>query len=71
MKWQVKLPVHAPILELPHPQRHCPAILQLKPLFTLTNTKGSPSIPLEPLLDDIGFELRWTEIWEQLPPRPW
>lgn len=72
MRWQVKLPVHAPILELPHPQRHCPAILQLTPFFTLINTKGSPSIPLSTLLDDdIGFELRWSETWEQLPPRPW
>jgi tetratricopeptide (TPR) repeat protein len=71
MRWQIKLPVHAPILELPHPQRHCPAILQLDPFFTFTNTKGKPSIALGPLLDDTAFELRWTETWEQLPPRPW
>jgi tetratricopeptide (TPR) repeat protein len=72
MRWQVKLPIHAPIQILPHPQRHCPAILQLKVRFALTDTKGEhPSMALGPLLDDLGFELRWTEIWEQLPPRPW
>jgi tetratricopeptide (TPR) repeat protein len=76
MKWQINLPVRAPIVGLPHPQRHCPSVWQLKPSFALknnttANSEANSDIVLEPSLSYLGFEVRYTESWEQLPPLPW
>lgn len=68
MKWKINLPVHAPISGLSHPQRHYPAVVELKPLFTLLEQTEST---YGTILGDSGFDIRWTELWEQLPPLPW
>ncbi len=70
MKWKINRSVRAPFFGLPHPQRHYPSVLQLKPVFTLDNQESADSI-LGPLVGDKRFDVRCEESWEQLPLHPW
>jgi tetratricopeptide (TPR) repeat protein len=70
MKWKINRSIRAPIVGLPHPQRHYPSILQLKPFLTLDNPDRTDAI-LGPLIGDQRFEVHCETSWEQLPPAPW
>jgi tetratricopeptide (TPR) repeat protein len=69
MKWQIKRAVNAPLSGLPHTQRDYPTVLELKPKFILC-AKPQASV-LGALLGDNGFDVRYREDWQQLPPPPW
>jgi hypothetical protein len=70
MKWKINRSVYTPFSDLPYPQRHYPAILQLhKPLFT--TTKNVAKSALVSSLGDSGFDLRCTESWEAVSLCPW
>jgi len=68
MRWKINRSIYTPLSNLPYPQRHYPAILQLEPLFTTVSKK--PSI-LGPLLGDSSFEVRYSESWEEVSLCPW